>query len=624
MWYEKLSHFRIITLMAAHPLPIPTSKGKFDFQAFSKLAPRLISLIKPEIKIISIGLIALFIGSLLNLGIPYVIKIFLDKSSIEGISNYLNELTLSLFLIFIIQGCCFYARHYYLQLAGLKIVTRLKEDLVKALLNQNTSFYDLSNTGDLLSRVSADTEAVQRGLSINISVVIRYTIQVIGGIILMMLLSVKLSSIILLIIPLLAIFSIFWSQKLKVLSSSVQKALGESSISVEEALNGIRTVKVFSAEEKEFKRFSEKIHSALKLSNSRTHIAALFSSSMVTILHISIAVVFYFGISAVSNNELTNGELTAFLLYCTIVAVSFGFLTNAWAEFVQSIGAAERVYEILDKEIEDSSNSENSAYSENISKSSQDKISNSTNSNTFEICFKEVSFSYPSRPDKEVLSKIDFKMEAGKTLALVGPSGSGKSSIASLIPRLYEPTSGQILLNGRPINELKIKELRKDISFVAQNVHLFSASLRYNLTYGTSDYTEEKLHEIIKLSSLESFINTLPEGLETQIGDKGILLSGGERQRVSIARSLLQNPDILILDEATSALDSENEKAVQFALKNLLKNRTTLMIAHRLSTIQHADLVLVLKEGKIIQKGTHESLMNEQGLYKTMVEYQLL
>jgi ABC-type multidrug transport system fused ATPase/permease subunit len=594
--------------MAAHPLPIPDKKSSFSKQQCASVAPRLIALLKPEIRLLVYGLLALLGGSMLNLAFPYIIKIFLDKSSVEGLSEYLTELTGILVLLFLLQGCFFYARHYFLQLTGLRVVTRLKEDLVRALLKQDISFFDTSNTGDLLSRVSADTEAVQRGLSINISVILRYSVQVLGGISLMMYLSVKLSLIIIVLIPALVLLSIYWSQKLKILSTRMQEAIGMSGIVIEEALNGIRTVKIFSAENKESRRFSESIREALSKGTERTHIAALFSSSMITILHISIALVFWFGISEVIHASLSTGDLTAFLLYCTIVAVSFGFLTNAWAEFVQSMGAAERVFEIMDQAPRDT----------------QIATPPALNKSGFEICFREVSFTYPARPEHTALCSVSFTMHAGQTLALVGPSGSGKSTIAALIPGLYKPVSGEILLNGVDIFSIPPEVLRSHISFVPQTVHLFSASLRYNLAYGSNEYSEARLQEVITQANLSDLVERLPEGLETQLGDKGVLLSGGERQRVSIARALLRNPDILILDEATSSLDSHNEKAVQDALKNLLNKRTTLIIAHRLSTIQHADQVLVLKEGTIVQKGTHDTLMNETGLYKSMVEYQLL
>lgn len=595
--------------MSSHPTPVPSKRVPFSMATYKAVAPRLLGLLKPEMKILLFGMLALLGGSVLNLAFPYVIKVFLDKSSIENLSPHITELTMILVLMFIVQGCFFYARHYYLQLVGHRVVTRLKQQLVSALLHQDVAFFDTSNTGDLISRVTSDTEVVQRGLSINISVVLRYSVQVIGGIALMMMLSVKLSLIILLLIPLIIVMSIFWSKKLRILSKQVQDAIGESGVSVEEALNGIRTVKIFNGEEKENKRFSETIQTALAASTKRIHVAALFSSTMITIMHISIAAVLWFGISAVLKNELSSGDLAAFLLYCTIVAVSFGFLTNAWAEFVQSLGAAERVYAIIDRIPEIQSTKNPKPY---------------LNRGVFEISFNDVSFHYPSRKEHAAIKGINFKLETGKTVALVGPSGSGKSTIAALIPRLYEPTYGTISINGTDIREIALSNLRSHISFVPQTSHLFSASLRYNITYGCSDCSEDQIKAVIDQASLNDLLKRLPERLETQIGDKGVLLSGGEKQRVSIARALLQNPDILILDEATSALDSHNEHAVQEALKNLLKDRTTLIIAHRLSTIQHADEVLVLKEGEIIQRGTHESLIKLNGLYKSMVEYQLL
>lgn len=596
--------------MSSHPLPIPTKRVRFNLNSFRYVAPRLLALLKPEIKLLSIGLLALLGGSALNLLFPYLIREFLNRGSIIEVSpTELGGITLLLITVFIFQGCCFFARHFYLQLVGLRIVRQLKNELMGSLLKQEISFFDESRLGDLLSRLGTDTEVVQRGLSVNVSVVIRYTIQVIGGLILMLYLSASLSLIIILLIPLLVIFSLFWSKKLRVLSKRVQDLIGESSICAEEALSGIRIVKVFGTEAQETNRFCLATGEVLDVAKNRTRIAAIFSSSMVTLLHISIAIVFWFGITSVINQQLSSGDLTAFLLYCTIVAVSFGFLTNAWAEFVQSIGAAERIYEIIDRTPK--------------IQSAPDALS-LPSGNPLQISFNNVSFRYPSRPEYPALNSVSFDIHAGQTIALVGPSGGGKSTIASLIPRLYDPSEGEISINGIPLGKICIQDLRNKISFVPQTAHLFSSSLKDNLRYSKPSASDEELEVVIKQAALTKLVERLSDGLNTLIGDKGIQLSGGERQRVSIARALLRNPEILILDEATSALDSQNENIIQEALKPLLKGRTTLIIAHRLSTIRHADMVLVLKEGEIIERGTHDELMDKKGLYHSMVQFQIL
>jgi len=422
----------------------------------------------------------------------------------------------------------------------------------------------------------------------------------------MIYLSPLLTCIIIGIIPVLAIFSIGFSKKLKQASAMTQQFLGEAAVSAEEALTAIRVVKLFNSEDLEHKKFTANNTLAYSNGYNRIHLAAAFSSSMVTILHCSIAIVFMIGGKFVNDGAMTIGDFTAFIMYCFIVAISFGFLLNAWAEFVQSLGAADRIYQILDGQ------------SELTSKQLGEKdISGS------KIEFKDVSFSYPSRPDQLILDHLNFTVPENKTTAIVGPSGAGKSTIVSLIPRLYEISDGEILINDLNIQKYSLNKLRSTISFVPQNPQLFSSSLRDNITYGKPDASEDEILSIIEDAALNELIEKLPNGLETKIGDKGIQLSGGERQRVSIARALLVNPKILILDEATSSLDSHNEHLIQVALERAQKDRTVIVIAHRLSTVKNADQVLVIREGKLLQQGNHLELSSVDGLYKNLVEFQL-
>lgn len=595
--------------MSSHPSPIPQGRAKFDRLKFKSVAPRLQTLLLNQKKNLTFGLLGLLGGSLINLSLPYILRNFLNESSLENIGSRLGAIILAIIALFLFQGFCFYVRHFYLQVAGLHIVADLKQQVMNSILSQEVSFFDSARLGDLLSRIGSDTEKVQQGLSTNVSVVLRYSIQVFGGVALMFYISAKLTAILLLLIPVIVAFSMFWGKKLRLLSREVQEFLAEASISAEEAISSIRIVKIFSSENKEKLRFKRSIDDTLNSGICRTKVAAIFSSSMVTLLHISIAALFYFGIKQVISGDLSFGDLTAFMLYCTIVAVSFGFLVNAWAEFVQAIGAAERVYEIIDRK---------------PLVKNPEKPRNLGKEDGFEVAFSNVSFTYPGRAGQPTLSEVSFTIKPGSTLALVGPSGGGKSTIAALIPRLYDPAQGQVLVNGIPVNELEIETLRKHIAFVPQTPQLFSSSLRENLTYGCDEVSEGELLAVIKSCALSELLSRLPDGMETKIGDKGVQLSGGERQRVSIARALLRNPDILILDEATSALDSHNENIIQQALHDLFKNRTTLVIAHRLSTVKHAESVLVVKDGRIVEKGTHDSLIAERGLYASLVEFQLM
>lgn len=594
-----------------HPSPLPTKTNKFKRDTFNKITPRLLSLVIKEKVLLFWGTLALLGGAALNLTFPFIIRTRLNAgTSLEILSQNLTKLTLLLLSLFILQGICFYFRHYFLQLLGLSIVKNLKQTLYSSLLVQDISFFESHKLGDLLSRISTDTEAIQKGLSVNVSVIIRYLIQVIGGIALMLYLSIYLTALILLLIPILSVFSIFWSKKLKTLSRSLQESLGGLNSSAEEALTGIRVVKIHAAEQTEEQKYLAHNESSFKTGKDRTHVAALFSSSMVTLLHCSIVLIMWIGAQEVLRSKLQAGDLTAFVLYCTIVAVSFGFLINAWAEFVSAIGAAERVYEIIDTKPKIVGLTQN-AKSLDLSTPP-------------EIVFKDVNFSYPARPNKNALSDINITISAGSKIALVGPSGSGKSTLASLIPRLYDPTSGTVLVNNTDLKEYSLESLRSSMAYVPQQAQLFSGTLLENITYGLKEVPLEKVNEAVEFSALKETIERMPEGLNTTIGDKGIQLSGGEKQRVSIARAIIRNPKLIIFDEATSSLDSENENIIKEALSQISTGRTTLIIAHRLSTVRDADMVIVLKDGAIHQYGSHEDLVKLDGLYKNLVTFQLL
>lgn len=594
----------------SHPTPVPTKTAKFNKLTYKKVAPRLIKLVLEEKSLLFFGTLALLGGAGLNLTFPYLIKTYLNQNlSIDQVSSSVTNLSVILILLFLVQGLCFYYRHYLLQLLGLSVVRKIRSSLYLAMISQDISFFDAQRLGDLLSRLGADTEAVQKGVSVNVSVVIRYLIQVIGGLALMLYISPFLTGLILLLVPLLGVFSVLWSKKLRFFSKELQATLGELSTKAEEALTAIRVVKIFGSEKLEIEKFRTTNTQAYEIGDKRTKIAAIFSSSMVTLLHCSIVIVMWIGVSQVVNSELTMGDLTAFLLYCTIVAVSFGFLINAWAEFVSALGAGERVYEIIDSVPRVISNNENKSINLEFAP---------------EIEFRNVSFSYPSRPDSLALKNISLNFPSGKKIALVGPSGSGKSTLASLIGRLYDPTSGAVLVNGEDLKNISLPRYRSFLAYVPQQPQLFSGSIYDNITYGLGEIESSKVDLIIDLSALRSTINNLPEGLQTRIGDKGVQLSGGERQRVSIARALIRDPKLLVFDEATSSLDSENENLIKEALERVSKGRTTLIIAHRLSTVKDADLVIVLKDGEVLEQGTHEELIGKAGLYKSLVEYQLL
>lgn len=574
-----------------------------------ELYPRIFELLKTHKRELILGLIALALGSGINLFFPYFIRLLLNGRFGFSLNEDLGKISIALILLFAVQALFFYFRHYFFYVVGYKVVTTLRNKLFAALMAQDVAFFDSSRVGDLLSRLSSDTNMLQRAVTRNISVALRYLLQVVGGIGLMLYISVKLSLVIILLVPVSVIAGIMWGKRLRSYSKKMQEEIGEATVIAEESVGAAKLVKIFAGGNYEVSRYARAIDSALRTGIARTKIAASFSSSMVFLLHSSLAIILWYGGYLTLQKELTIGDLTGFLLYGVIVSVSFAFLANVWDEFMQALGAADRVFEIIDHK------------PHVLNTSNPVKLPSHT---TGTVCFQNVCFSYPSRPQNQALHNISFKIPEGSSLALVGPSGAGKSTIASLIPRFYDPDSGVIRYCDIDLRKLDLEELRTEISVVQQNPQVFSLSIGDNIHYGRLDASEEEIIEAAKAANIHDFIMNLPKGYDTPVGDRGVQLSGGEKQRVAVARAILKNPKFLILDEATSALDSENEYLVQQALERLMVKRSTLIIAHRLSTVQNADKVLVIKEGQISQSGSHSTLLKEDGLYKTLVAHQLL
>lgn len=575
------------------------------------LTLRLIRYATKERLTLFCGFVALALGSAINLFFPYLIRKVLNEEYGLQLSRDLMWVTGVCVLLFAVQAIFFYIRHYAFQIVGYRIAARLREELYRAFMRQDVEFFDLTRVGDNLSKLSSDTQVVQRALTMNVSVAVRYLLQVFGGIVAMFFISPRLSLIILLLIPGLVLGAAIWGKKLKRFSRKMQDNLGELGVMAEESMTAYRTVQAFAGSEFENEKFGRKNIEALKTGEDRTKIAALFSSSMVFFMNSALALVFAYGGHLVLQQSMTVGDLTGFVLYGGLVAISFGFVVNVWEEFTQAIGAAERVFQVIDSQ------------PKVVSVEGAERLKN-VGSRAFSVAFEDVTFAYASRPENKILKDFSLLVASGETVALVGPSGAGKSTVASLLPRFYDPEAGRVLIDGKDIRNYEVQSLRNCISLVSQNPQVFSCSVAENIRYGKLNASDEEVREASRAANLESFILALPQGYDTLVGDKGVQLSGGEKQRLAIARAILKNADILILDEATSSLDSQNESLVQQALEKLRRNKTTLIIAHRLSTVVHADKVLVMREGQIVQQGTHSTLMSAPGLYKSLVEHQLL
>jgi ABC-type multidrug transport system fused ATPase/permease subunit len=469
------------------------------------------------------------------------------------------------------------------------------------------SFFSQKRVGELNSRISSDITQIQDTLTTTIAEFLRQFILIIGGVALLATQSFKLTLMMLSIVPVVAVAAVIFGRFIRKYSKNVQDKVAESQVIVEETLQGISNVKAFANEWYEIARYKGKIHEIVKIAIKGGKYRGYFASFIIFCLFGAIVAVVWYGVTLSIHGEMSVGQLISFVLYSTFVGASFGGIAELYAQIQKAVGATERVFELLEE--------------------TPEKINSLQNASTAKIqgnvSFQNVSFSYPSRPEIQVLKDVSFTANHGQKIAIVGPSGAGKSTISSLLLRFYDIDGGQILIDNKSIYDYDLEQLRGNMSIVPQDVILFGGSIRENIAYGKPNATEDEILAAAKQANALDFVNGFPEQFDTLVGERGIKLSGGQRQRIAIARALLKNPSLLILDEATSSLDSESEKLVQEALENLMQGRTSIIIAHRLSTIRSADAILVLNEGKIAEKGTHKELLEiENGIYKNLSNLQ--
>ena len=568
---------------------------------------RLFALAKPETSRLAVGTVFLIVGALTGLLVPQLFRVILDSAVGQGDTAWtIDRAALVLVGLAALQAVSTAIRFILFTSAGERVVTRLRKELFEHLLGQEIAFFDDHKTGELTSRLSADTTLVQNAVSVNISMGLRFGAQVLGAIGFLVYTSPRLTAVMLGVVPPVALGAVAYGRRVQKLAREAQDALARANEVAEETIAGIRTVRAFAAERAEGNRYSTAVWAAFGVVWRRILTSAAFMSVTSFASFTALALVLWYGGRLVERGQMTPGGLTSFLIYTLTVALSLGGMSELWADLMRASGAAERVFELLDRQA-------------TIPLSDGAKLDEVKG----HVELRDVVFSYPSRKDMPVLRNVSLSLMPGDVVALVGPSGSGKSTIAALLLRLYDPGQGQVTLDGHDLRELSPEWLRQRVGVVAQEPLLFSCSVAENIRYGRTNATDEEVIAAAKMANAHEFITKFPEGYETLVGERGVKLSGGQKQRVAIARAVLKNPRILVLDEATSALDAESEHLVKEALERLMKGRTTLIIAHRLSTVMGADRVVVLQDGVIAQTGDHASLMQEGGLYRKLVERQL-
>ncbi len=577
-------------------------------------ASKLLAYLKPyRVKFI-IGMVFLFLSSLTALTFPALLGAMIDaaqgKQSYEWIPADIRFIGVIAFVILFAQSLVsFFRIRLFVEVAE-KSLADIRRDSYYKLITLPLDFFANRRVGELNSRLSADLSQIQDTMTTTLAEIIRQVVLLTGGVSLLFIVSGKLTLLNLSMLPVLVVVAVIFGRFIRKLSRKAQDKLAESNTVVQETLQGISNVKAFVNEAYEAGRYSKTLQSVVKIAVKGATYRGIFASFIIFCLFGAVVAVIWYGSSLVSLGEISVGDLTTYILYSIFVAGSMGSFPELYANIQKAIGASERVIEILDEQQED------------IGLLDEDRaIRHRLDGN---IAFDRVTFAYPSRREITVLKAVSFEVRAGEKLAIVGPSGTGKSTIASLVLQFYQPDSGRILFDGRDANTYPLTDIRGQVAIVPQDVMLFGGTIRENIAYGRLTADAEEIITAAQRANAHQFIMDFPEGYDTVVGERGVKLSGGQRQRIAIARALLKDPAILILDEATSSLDSESERQVQQALEELMKNRTSIIIAHRLSTIREADQIVVVECGQVVASGTHDELMEKgNGLYHHLYKLQL-
>ena len=553
-----------------------------------------------------LGMVFLLLSNLTTLSFPLLIGEM--TKVIEGKSKFqINEVTLFFFAILIIQSILSFFRIYTFAQVSEKAMRDVRQTLYAKIITLPIFHFEKRRVGELMSRITSDITQLQDVLSITLAEFFRQIFTLVGGVALITYLSWKLTLFMLATFPLLVISAIVFGKFIRKISKKAQDELANTNIIVEETFQSIQAVKAFTNEKYEVNRYTNSLNKVVNEALKAATLRGGFVSFIIFALFGGIVGVVWYGAQLVAQGDLILADLLTFIFYTAFIGGSVGGLGDIYAQLQKTIGASDRILEILGDPSEvDIHEKETNA-----------QITFGT------IDLQDIHFSYPSRPSVEILKGISFTIEPGQKIAIVGTSGTGKSTLAQLMMRFYEPSQGKIKMGDYAIQDLSVGDWRKMVALVPQEVLLFGGSIRENIAYGKPGASEQEIQQAAEQAYAKEFIESFPEKYDTLVGERGVKLSGGQRQRIAIARAILKDPKFLILDEATSALDSESEKWVQSALEELMKNRTSLIIAHRLSTIRSADKIIVMESGKIVEMGSHENLMaKKQGFYQKMVKLQ--
>ena len=565
---------------------------------------RLLTYVRPYIGRMIFGLVCMIIAAAAYLVVPWLIKNVVDKVLAEKNMYMLNLVVISILVVFLVRGFATYGQTYTMSYIGQRVIIDIREAMFKHLQRLDQAYYDRRKTGVIMSNLTNDVAALQSAIVDNLVSFITEGVTLIGSLVSMLYLDWKLTLVTLIIVPVvLGIINIF-GKRLRIAGHDVQGRIADITSLLQETISGARVVRSFAREGYEVQRFERENQRNFRAVMRATKLTSLLSPLVEFSAAIAVTVILWYGGYSVVTGAITAGSLIAFLIYAINLSNPVKRLSQVYGNIQKAMAAGDRVFAILDTKPE---------------------VVEKTNAIVLpevdgRVRFDHVSFSYDG--EKKALDDFSLDVPAGRVVAIVGPSGAGKTTIANLLPRFYDATEGAITVDGIDVRDVTFQSLREQIGVVPQETMLFNATIKDNILYGRLDGTDEEVYAAAKAANALEFIERLPEGMDTLVGERGSSLSGGQRQRIAIARAILKNPKILILDEATSALDTESEKLVQEALERLMQGRTAFVIAHRLSTIKNADQIVVLREGKLVESGTHDELVAAGGLYQHLYSVQ--